>query len=504
VWGKLGVSVNGSAFDTDGFPIVAAAERGRIDNNAKVQFGNINAKADYTVNSRMSAFFRAGYFSENRDNGKISTFEPRGEEANSTRWTSTSGGVRVILPDQSALQARYFTDNETFRSNFLAVPPSNPARSIGRFTLNQRVPTTSVGGMVEWARSLGSRNYLSVGTDWRWVDGDSQEDVLDAARGTQRSVGAYVQDIAAVTPRLTMTLSARVDHWRNYDAHNLETSLPSGAPGAGNRPTLPDRDDTVVSPHAAAIYHVNDRVSFWGAVNSAFRAPTLNELYRQFRVGAVLTLANENLGPERLVGGEAGLNLLLARDLTIRTVWFANHVKNPVLNVTIASTPSQTTQQRQNLGRTSIWGAQTDVEYRFRQVWLVSGGYFYNQATVLEFAVNPALIGKFLPQVPEHRGSFRVSYADPKYLTVTVGAQLVGRQFDDDQNVRRVPGFTDPGLPNYALWELTASRALNRNIEIFAGVQNIGDRTYYVGTQPTTIGSPRLMNVGARIRFSGK
>src|SRR4029453_9372801 len=130
-------------------------------------------------------------------------------EANDTEWTAVSGGVRIALLDQSDLQARVFTDFETFRSNFLAVPaPPQVAltRSVGRMTLNQRVPSTSVGSMVQWSRAFGSRHFFSAGTDFRWVDGDSEEDALDAVRGqtvtlqrisggTQRSVSAFVQDV---------------------------------------------------------------------------------------------------------------------------------------------------------------------------------------------------------------------------------------------------------------------------------------------------------------------
>ena len=65
----------------------------------------------------------------------------------------------------------------------------------------------------------------------------------------------------------------------------------------------------MVSPRAAVLYRVSDIAFAGGLVGAGFRAPTLNELYRQFRVGAVLTLANEPLGPERLVGGEAGVNV---------------------------------------------------------------------------------------------------------------------------------------------------------------------------------------------------
>ena len=72
----------------------------------------------------MNLFFRAGYFREDRDNGKHSTFDGT-EEVNDTRWKTASGGVRIVLPDQSDLQARLFTDYETFFSNFLAVPAAD-------------------------------------------------------------------------------------------------------------------------------------------------------------------------------------------------------------------------------------------------------------------------------------------------------------------------------------------------------------------------------------------
>ncbi len=149
-------------------------------------------------------------------------------------------------------------------------------------------------------------------------------------------------------------------------------------------------------------------------------------------------------------------------------------------------------------------GFQTEVEYRPGSFWRVSGGYLYNHATVEEFAANPALVGNFLPQVPKNRGSVQVSYANPKYVAVAVSVQGIGRQFDDDQNVRVVPGETEPGLPAYGLTDLMITRTVTRNIDAFFGVQNLFDQQYIAGTLPTTIGSPRLVNGGARVRFTGR
>jgi len=39
---------------------------------------------------------------------------------------------------------------------------------------------------------------------------------------------------------------------------------------------------------------------------------------------------------------------------------------------------------------------------------------------------------------------------------------------------------------------------------VFFGVQNLLDKEYFVQTNPSTIGTPRLINGGVRIRFSGR
>jgi outer membrane receptor protein involved in Fe transport len=253
----------------------------------------------------------------------------------------------------------------------------------------------------------------------------------------------------------------------------------------------------------AALYHVNNRVSVWGSVGAGFRAPTLNELYRQFRVGTVLTLANNQLGPERLVGGEAGVRFEPVRGVTVRSTLFDNRITDPVSNVTIGMSGNTVTQQRQNLGRTRVWGVQNDVEFRLGRSWRVTAGYLYNHARVTANDEETDLVGKYLPQVPTHRGSFEVAYSNPRWLDVAVDVQALGSQFDDDLNSRTVPGYSSPGLPKYAVVSFRASRSLGRNLELFVGAQNLFDQTYFVGTLPTTIGSPRLVNAGVRVRIGG-
>ncbi len=520
-WNKVGAAVEGSFFNTDGFPIVAERERGPIDNNANVNYRNISAKLDFSPSDRINAFFRAGYFTEDRINGKVG-------EVNDTRWTTVNGGVRIRMPDESDLQGRVFVDVERSHFNFLAVANATTTRSGVRLATDQHVPTNGVGGTVQWSKAAGGSNFFSAGGDWRWVDADSQEDAFVAAvgvsgvtqaatltvkrvsGGTQQSLGAFVQDIFTPVPKVVVTLSARVDRWRNYDGHNLETTVATGLPTVNDRPSIPERSDTVVSPRIAALFHVSDRVTAWGAANSGFRAPSLNELYRQFSVGALTTRPNDQLGPERLVGGEVGINVAPARNVTARVTWFDNRISNPVSNVTLTATLAQ----RQNLGATRVWGVQSDVEYRFASSWRVSGAYLYDQATVTDGGANVALVGKYLPQVPTHRGSVQVAYSNPKYVNVALGVQVTGAQFNDDLNVNFIPvttltdaGYdaaTPPGLPGYTSVDFMASRDIGRNLQVFVGVQNLFDKVYFVQTGPSTIGTPRLVNGGVRIRFTGR
>ena len=514
VWGRLGLTVNATTFDTDGYRIVAEEERGTIDIPANVKYQSASAKLDYNPTDRVNLFFRGGIFDEERSNGKIG-------EGNDTSWKFGSGGLGLRLADGSNIDGRVFFDRQRFHSTFFAVPaqvPPNPQRSQLNLTLDQNVPTNAVGTMLQWSRIVqfgAHAHVLTAGYDYRWIDGDSNEKTFALATGltpilnrisggTQKIGGAFVQDLMELNSRLQLTLSARIDSWRNYNAHNFETTIATGLPTANNR-ELPDKSDTAVSPRVAVLYRASDRVSAWGSVSRGFRAPTLNELYRQFRVGAVLTLANENLGPERLTGVEAGVSVAASDRVTVRGTVFNNRVTDPVANVTIAANGN--TRQRQNLGSTNIGGFQADASYRLNGHWGASAAYVFDLAKVHEAVTDVQginLTGRYLAEVPKHRASFGVTYTNPRYLNFALDNQFVGHQFDDDQNVAAIlPNLADKrevGLPAYSVTNITASRRVNRNVDIFVGVQNLFGATYYVGTNPTTIGTPRLVNGGIRLR----
>ena len=136
-------------------------------------------------------------------------------------------------------------------------------------------------------------------------------------------------------------------------------------------------------------------------------------------------------------------------------------------------TLNATTAQKQNLGRTQIHGLQMDAEYLLGRDWRVAGGYIFNIAKVTDGGVtNAALVGKYLAQVPKHRGSAQILYDNAKIANVSLAFQFVGLQYNDDQNVQFIPsatladaGYDDPvpaGLPGYTSVDFNASRELGK------------------------------------------
>jgi iron complex outermembrane recepter protein len=520
-WDRFGAAVEGTVLDTNGYYLVPVLEggvplRGPVDTRAAVNNENFNIKLDFTPTDRISAYVRTGYFNEHRVNGKFG-------ETNDSMWKFVSGGTRIRLGDGSDIQANMWGNFERFHSLFLAITSTGGvSRNGSRLTLRQRVPTKDTGGSVQWSKAIGSKNFLTVGTDWRWVDGDSVEEALNAppanvalvnifrnSGGTQMSEGVFIHDLISLTSKLQLTLSARLDHWRNYDSHNLETSAATGLPAAGNAPScdrvpsatncLRTKKNTIGSPKVGALYHVNEKVSVWSSLSWGFRAPTLNELYRQFRVGAVLTLANEKLGPERLVAGEWGVNYSPVRNFTWRSTGFVNRFTNPVSNVTQSVVGANTTRRRQNLSRTRIWGIQSEADYRLKTNLKFGLSYLYNIAKVrasIPDASGANITGNYLPEVPRHRGTAELSYSHPKWVTASATMQIVGGQYDDDLN--------SLWLPYYNTLDINFMRKLGRNLEAFFGVQNVLDRTFYVQRIPTSVAAPRFFTGGLEITWNGK
>ena len=266
-----------------------------------------------------------------------------------------------------------------------------------------------------------------------------------------------------------------------------------------------DRDETAASPRIGFLYALDLGWSLRGSVYGAFRAPTVNELYRPFRVRNDITEANEALEPERLSGIEFGaVRYEGGSRLSLNA--FINRVENPIANVTLASIASSrffqpcgfvpgggSCRQRLNLDRTRIHGLEAELRQRLGDDWRLDLSYLYSNAEVDSAADFPELEGKRLAQTPEQSASLGLEYSNPDVLQARLGLRFVGEQYEDDLNTRP--------LSSFAVVDLSAARAISSRWHVFAGLENLLDEEVQVGISGTglvTVGAPRMVHVGVR------
>jgi outer membrane receptor protein involved in Fe transport len=229
-------------------------------------------------------------------------------------------------------------------------------------------------------------------------------------------------------------------------------------------------------------------VSVWGDIGSGFRAPTLNELYRPFQVGTVLTAANERLHPETLWGGELGAQVVVEQ-VSAQATGFWNRLSDPIANVTLAAPMDGATRERQNLGSARIMGVDLDVAWRPAAAWTLRLGHMFSDATVTAAPAQPDLVGKRLAQDPRHRTTAAVTYDSAQIATVTGEVRYLGRQYEDDLNTL--------GIGAVVLVDARVERNLVAGLSIFVSGQNLFDRRYIVGRAGIdTEGAPRTFELG--------
>ncbi|MEW6210373.1 MAG: TonB-dependent receptor [Acidobacteriota bacterium] len=491
--GQLGARISGEIFHTDGYIIVDENDRGAADTAA----GSEHTSLDLTLERLFSSgrvFLSGSVFGEERENGTPL-------QQNRTHIRQFAIGADWQSAQLGSFLIRGYASTQVFDQDFSAVAAG---RNTETLTRSQRVPAQQTGATFQWSRAAGSRNTLVAGVDAREVRGASDELVFIAGNlssaigsgGRERTTGVFGQDIIRITNRFIATVSARVDHWRNFDA--LSTSQPLATPGPTRVTAFDDRDETAFSPRLSLLYKLTDNFSLTASGYRAFRAPTLNELYRAFRVGNVFTLANENLRAERLAGGEWGAHAYaFNRKLNLRGAFFWSEVTRPVANVTISFTPALITRRRENLGRTRSRGFEIEGEARVTSEIVITAGYQFVDATVLEFPANTALEGLLIPQVPRHQFTFQARYSNPRVITLGFQGRAIGSQFDDDRNQFE--------LDKFFTLDLLASRRIKGGFEVFGAVENVFNERYDIGRTPVrTIGPPALVRVGVRFNLGSK
>jgi outer membrane receptor protein involved in Fe transport len=508
-FGAADLSLAASTLTTDGYPVVAAEQRGPIDVPAFSEVGTLAAEGRFATGPSTALRLRLDAFDEERGNGTPLT-------GNDTR-AATLAAHLARTTAAATWSAALFVQDQEFASTFSGQADD---RSSEQLALDQfLVDSAGAGLSAQWTRVLdggASSHTLTAGADLRFIDGETNEDFRNLgagftrrrrAGGEQTLGGLFVQDSASPASRWHLQLGLRADVWQSEEGRRLETSLEDG--GVTLDEIFPDRDETELSPKLAILYELGPHLALQGSAYRSFRAPTINELFRPFRVRNDITEANAALEPESLLGAELGLVHRGSRGSLVRVTGFWNRLDDPVSNVTLALGPGViapcgfvpdggSCRQRQNLDEVRVRGLEAEASWRSpSSPWAASLSYLLSDPEVRSAPAQPELEGKRVAQVPEHQLVGRLERIG-RSTTAALQARWVGEQSEDDLNERLLDDFVS--------LDLYLARRIGASLELFAAVENLFDETIEAGLSGDgllTVGAPRMVHGGVRLRLPG-
>lgn len=467
---------------TDGYTLVAPDVRGPVDQPSNVHGMNGLAEFDRQLSGDDRVFLRGSVVDETRHNGTPLT-------GNGTRlWRYVAG------TDWKNFVLRLYGDDEHYWQTFSSIATGRVSETLTRYAED---PAGELGAAAHWHQAIAKNAIVLAGADTHDVRASDDESLYTtggilSTTARQRQTGVY-GEVLATPKNWTLSGSARVDHFSNFDV--LQFTGPEANPGAGK--PLPSFSETVFDPRLGVTRRLGTHLALNASGFRAYRAPTENELYRTGQVGQQVTEPNPNLRSERATGWETGFQADMPQwGSSLRVSYFWTRVNRPITALTLSTTPTQTLLQRENLGRIESRGVSVDYAMQPARWVSITGGYQYADATVTQYAQEPQLVGNWIPQVARNMATAQVKLTQAKLGLLSLQERASGHQFDDDANKYL--------LHSYFTFDAYASRDFGRHVQLFASGENLFDRAVEVGKTPVlTLGTPRVARIGLQWKWGG-
>jgi hemoglobin/transferrin/lactoferrin receptor protein len=361
--------------------------------------------------------------------------------------------------------------NVAFRNSYVLGPVVYGGKLIGRSALQQTLLT--FGADFYHEDRPGSENdgrtFNAAGT---------QIGVIPRAKRnrdvTQLNVGAFVNADWDPAPMWTVSAAGRYDFVRT----EVEAT-----PAVGENPALRDAfarnrrsDDDALTGAVGAVLRPWSALHFVANVATAFRTPATFERFSGSVAGAVTTIPNPDLKPERSINYEAGLRVRLPT-LTLNLTAFRSDYEDLLQTVMV----NPTTRQRQNVGTAEFTGAELDGIYTLGPAWKLR----FNASTVRG---TNTLTGQPLAYIPPLNGllSLRHVPADRMFIEATVRASRAKTRIDPAQE-RPTGGYATFSL--HAGADLGSMAPSLRGVRLAVGIENLFDRKY---VNPVTFANVRF------------
>lgn len=506
--GQLTISANYAR--GDGFIPVIEGQRGSVDRPAEYEQAGLAIRFVAPLSDAIELQTNVRAFTDDRE---------RGFAFSENHNDGADASIRLV--DRASdwqWSALAYLQIRNFDVSFGGV--DDDRNGVSRVFEQFNVPSIGLGARFEVRPPVGDNVELRIGGDWRRTEGVTNENFFFAdndtprrsrrAGGSTATHGGFVEASLQASDALVLTGGGRMDFWSINDGFRKEIELISPFPGAVRTDEqFAKRSGNEFTGRGGFAFDATDMLTLRGAAYLGWRLPTLNELFRPFRVGSDATAANELLEPERVRGAELGLDWNRG-SVKLGFTAFYNQLDNAVANVTLANGPGSfpgvgfvggdgTYSQRQNLEAIKSRGIEIDAEFDLGELadgLTFRAAYSYVDAEVDSVGAAAAIDGLRPAQIPRHNASGSIRWEDDNGTGASLSARYAGQQFEDDVNILSLAdAFTIDGrlalaVNDRLLVETRVENLLDTRVEAAISSNGIIERAF-----------PRTFWIGLRARI---
>ena len=217
--------------------------------------------------------------------------------------------------------------------------------------------------MVEARDSINTsdNNKLTFGGEFRVNQGSAY---VDSGSDRTEQYALYVQDEYHVSDKLLLVPSVRYDYHDTFGSHT--------------------------SPNLGATYFISDKSRFKANYGSAYRAPSVDELYGTFNhMGMFTFYGNPDLKPEKSRGYELSYEQEFDQDTSARITYFKSKKEDAISSQTYSSNSTSSfwgalgiaDRMYVNIDHTTSEGVEFELERKFGKGFTFTFNYDWLNAT---------------------------------------------------------------------------------------------------------------------------
>lgn len=246
-----------------------------------------------------------------------------------------------------------------------------------------------------------------------------------------------------------------------YKNHNFNLEL-------GGRLNIHSEYGSNISFTFNPSYWVKNKIKIFGNLYSAFKTPTLYQLFDQ-------SAGNASLAPEKGIIGEAGVELSVVKNIRARAVGFYRNTKEAII---YTFNPSTFESKYLNVSKQTNYGAELEAGYTAGKLNITANYTYTNGKTTSAYDGTGTPLGKDtsyfnLYRIPKHAINLNAGVQVTKLIFAGIQIHSVSSREEF------VYGSTPETLKGYATIDLYGEYRLGKGAKFFLDLKNITNKQYF-------------------------